>query len=200
MQRIRFVSSVAVVALLLSAGAFAQEKGGESKGKAAIGQPAPDFSLVDITGKTHKLSDYKDKIVVLEWINRQCPYSVKAAPLMKKTADEYLKKGIVWLAIDSSSYATAKDNEQYTKDKQLPYPILMDTDGAVGHLFGARTTPHIFIINKGTLAYMGAHDNGNQGGEGSRNYVAESLEALLAGKAVPVAETKSYGCSVKYKG
>ena len=85
----------------------------------------------------------------------------------------------------------------------IAYPILMDTDGKVGHLYGAKTTPHMYIINKGELVYMGGHDNAPNGkpaeGETLRNYVNESLDALLAGKPVPVAKTKNYGCSVKYR-
>ncbi len=185
-----------VLAIFAAAPCLAQqdEKGGETGARPQIGSAAPEFELPGIDGKSYKLSDYKDKIVVLEWVNKECPFCVKALPKMKELQKAYAEKGVVWLAIDSTHFHSPGDNVQWAKDDAIVYPILMDTDGKVGRLYGARTTPHMFIINKGKLAYMGAHDDRKD-----RNYVSESLDALLAGKDVPLAETKSYGCSVKYK-
>jgi peroxiredoxin len=162
--------------------------------KPEIGQPAPDFGLTGIDGKTYKLSDYKGRILVLEWWNQDCPVSRGYAPTMKDLANKYAEQGVVWLAIDSTHYQTAAKNIEYHRQNGIPYPILMDTDGKVGHLYEAKTTPHMFVINKGTLVYDGAIDN-----RGDRNYVAEALGALLAGKDVPLAKTQPFGCSVKYK-
>ncbi len=169
--------------------------------KAEVGKPAPDFELKDTTGKTYTLSALKDKIVVLEWVNQDCPYSndtprTGALPKMKELSRKYAEKGVVWLAIDSTWGRTPEQDEKYRTAKEIPHPILLDSEGKVGRAYGAQTTPHMFIINKGTLVYAGAHwakDN-------SRDYISESLDAILAGKEVPLAQTKSYGCTVKYKG
>jgi len=162
--------------------------------KPEIGQPVPDFELTGIDGKTYKLSEYKDKIVVLEWWNQDCPISRRYTPTMKELANKHAEKGVVWLAIDSTHYQTATKNVEYQRQNGIPYPILMDTNGKVGHLYEAKTTPHMFVVNKGTLVYNGAIDN-----RGDRNYVAEALGAVLAGKPVPLAKTQPFGCSVKYK-
>lgn len=166
----------------------------QRKEKAKIGQEAPSFELTGADGKTYKLDDYKDKVVVLEWISKDCPWSVKAVPLMKSTHEKYNEKGVVWLAIDSTHWRNPEDNVEYAKDKGLKYPILTDKDGKVGRTYGAKTTPHIFIIDKGKLVYMGGHDN-----RGDRNYIAETLDAVLADKDIPSPITKPYGCTVKYK-
>ena len=193
-----------VVLGVLSATAVQSAWAEESKEKAAIGKPAPDFTLTGIDGKEYKLSDYKDKIVVLEWFNRKCPVSRGAAKLMSETSSKYAKQGVVWFAIDStnpknSDYAKPAEIAQYAKANHLDYPILKDEDGNVGRAYGAKTTPHMFIINKGELVYVGGHTSGGRrGGESSRNYIAESLDALLAGKAVPNPETKNHGCGIKY--
>jgi peroxiredoxin len=117
---------------------------------------------------------------------------------MKELHKKYSEKDVVWLAIDSTHYQTAEKDAKYKKEKEIPYPILMDADGTVGRTYGARTTPHMFVIDKGTLVYSGAIDNGSPRQRGSRNYVAEVLDALLAGKDVPIDTSKPYGCSVKY--
>lgn len=216
MRSIRFGFGLLIAIAICAAPAIAQEKKDEGKpaakqdapkkddgakkeepkaaGGAKIGEAAPAFELTDSNGKKVKLADYKDKIVVLQWLNKDCPYCVKAAPKLKETADKYLAKGVVWLGVDTTFNHTASDANEYIKDKGFAFPVLMDTDGTVGKAYGAKTTPHIFIIQNGKLVYKGAHDD-----KGSRNYVSESLDALLAGKAVPVAETEPYGCTVKYK-
>jgi len=167
--------------------------------RAHVGQPAPLFELTATDGKTYRLADFRDKIVVLEWWNQDCPFCVAAMPTMKKLSTKYAEKGVVWLAIDSTHYQTAEKDAEAKKENKIPYPILMDTDGKVGRKYGARTTPHMFIIQKGTLVYSGAIDNGGRGKRATRNYVAEVLDALLAGKEPPIRTTKPYGCSVKYK-
>lgn len=195
-----------ITALILSAAlivARASAKGGSSSGAgksegattATIGASAPGFALEASDGKTYRLDDVKDKIVVLEWFNRECPVTRAYHDKMKAACERYSKKGVVWLAIDSTNYHTTRENSDYAKTAKIPYPILSDFDGKVGRAYGARTTPHIFIVNKGTLAYMGSLDERN----GSRQYAAEALDALLAGKDVPVSKTESFGCSVKYK-
>jgi peroxiredoxin len=169
---------------------------------AQVGQEAPDFTLLDCSGKKHELSDYKDRIVVLEWLNQQCPWSVKAVPVMKDLRKKYEGKGIVWLGVDSTHWRKPEENVQYIKDKGLDFPILMDNDGRVGRMYGAKTTPHVYVINKGRLVYRGAlHDDqhGQKKDSEVRNYLDQAIQAVLDGKDVPVAETTSWGCSVKYK-
>lgn len=173
----------------------------QARGQASakVGEPAPALTLKDLHGKEVRLADLRGKIVVLEWLNKGCPYSVKACPTMVATAEKYASRGVVWLGIDSTHGATAQENLDYAAEKKIHYPILMDGDGKVGRAYGARTTPHMFVIDaKGTLVYAGAIDNRKSGAD-YRNYVVEALDALLAGKPVEVSETQPYGCTVKYK-
>ena len=166
---------------------------------AEVGKAAPGFELKGIDGKTVKLSDLKDKVVVLEWFNMECPVCVKRMPVMEETSAKYAKQGVVWLAVDSTAVRKVEENVAFAKDKKIAYPILMDNDGKVGKAYGAKTTPHMFVINKGKLAYAGAIDDGNANEAGKKNYVADALDSILAGKEVATGTTKSYGCSVKYK-
>lgn len=182
------------------------QRAGEQPGSPAaltkIGQPAPDFTLLDCSGKKHALAELKDKVVVLEWVNKECPWSLKAVPVMKAMRKKYADKGIVWLGIDSTWLRKAEDDAKYIKDKELDFAILMDSDGKVGRAYGAKTTPHIFVINKGTLVYMGGLHNDQyerMKPSESRNYLDEALTAVLAGKDVPMAETTPWGCPVKYE-
>ena len=165
----------------------------EDSKKAEVGKPAPDFELKGIDGQTHMLSSYSDKVVVLEWFNQDCPVTRRYTTTMKELAAKYAKSGVVWLAIDSTHYQKAEKDAEYHKTHEMPYPILMDTNGKVGRTYGAMTTPHMFVIEKGNVAYAGAIDD-----KGDRNYVAEALDAVLADKAVPLAKTQPFGCSVKY--
>lgn len=191
MTRARILS--VSVALLIALPAIAQEKSASTGVKP--GQAAPEFALKDCCGKDVKLSDYKGKIVVLEWIDRECPVSQKLLPVMKETQAKYAAKGVIWLPIDSHYGHKSADNQAYVKDHGLPYHILTDADGAAGRTYGAKTTPHMFVVGKdGKVAYAGAIDD-----QKSRNYVSEALDSLLAGKAVEVSSTQPYGCSVKYK-
>lgn len=187
---------------LVAAPAVAQEahkpepRPAKAPSAAEVGQPAPDFSLAATDGKTYKLADLKDKLVVLEWINRDCPVCKAQEPKLKETASALLKRGVVWLAIDSTATHKLADNTEHVKKAALPYPILDDSAGAVGRAYGVKCTPTVFIINKGVVAYSGALI---PQGEGSRNYVADAADELLAGKPVSTPSTKAYGCSVKYK-
>lgn len=197
-----WLAALAVVAIGAQATVWGEQedpKQEAAKAKAELGKPAPDFELTDIDGKSHRLADFKDKIVVLEWLNQDCPASVIAVPTMISTSRKLADKDVIWLGIDSTHYQTVENNKKYREDKKLPYPILMDTEGRVGRMYDARTTPHLYVINRGTLVYSGAIDNGSFGKPGDRVYVAEAIEELLAGKAVTLAETKPYGCTIKYK-
>lgn len=175
-----------------------------SAGAAEIGQPAPDFTLVDHEGKTVKLAELKGKIVVLEWTNPQCPFVKRhvAAATVNKLVDRYAGKNVVFFAVNSSHMQDRAFSAEAKSAANLTYPILVDQEGLVGKLYGARTTPHMFVIDtEGKLAYDGAIDDDQEGktGAAARNYVAEAVDSLLAGVPVRQGKTKPYGCSVKYK-
>jgi len=200
-------AAVAVMAGLVSAFAIAGDKHDKHDGKhgsAAVGQAAPQFSLEDQDGKVVNLSDLKDKVVVLEWFNNECPYVVKFYKNgdMNKWADAYKGKGVVWLAINSTKGKTNADNKKVAGDWNVSRPVLNDANGMAGHAYGATNTPHMFVINKGQIAYMGAIDDKRSPNSddigGAKNYVAKALDEILAGQSVSEPDTKAYGCSVKY--
>ena len=172
---------------------------------------APEFTLTDTNGTEHSLSDFKGKIVVLEWFNHGCPFVKKhySQGNMQALQKKYTGKDVVWLSIISSApgkqgHASAADHNKMAADKgTAATAILMDEDGKVGKAYAAKTTPHLFIIDaSGELVYQGAIDDKRSTNPAdiasSKNYVAEALDALLAGNAPPVAKTNPYGCSVKY--
>lgn len=175
-----------------------------------IGKAAPEFQLTDLAGESHKLSDYRGKTVVLEWFNPECPFVVYAhgeGPLndLAKTTVSG-DDDVVWLAINSSAEgkqgAGKAVNEKATGDWNMDHPVLLDPEGKVGRQYGAKTTPHMYIIDpEGKLVYQGALDNAPFGKlkDPSLNiYVRQGLEAMKAKKPLDPAETKPYGCSVKY--
>jgi peroxiredoxin len=189
------------LATLVSLGAFA----------ASVGQSAPDFTATDINGKVQKLSAYKGKFVVLEWTNQGCPYTRKhyESGNMQKLQKEWTGKGVVWFTVVSSApgsqgYVTvAEENDYLKKMSAVPTAVLLDPKGEIGHLYGAKTTPHMFIIDpSGNLIYNGAIDDHATTDvadiAGSTNYVSTALEQAMAGKPVANAATRPYGCSVKY--
>jgi len=170
------------------------------------GRQAPAFELSSFTGRKVKLADLTGKIVVLEWFNSDCPfvrYHYDQATTMIDLAKKYKDKNVVWLAVNSTSTTTPQANRQFAEKHKLPYPILDDRAGTVGRQYGARNTPHMFIIDKdGTLAYRGAIDNAPLGkvqGDGTKiNYVDQALAELTADKDVTTPTTTPYGCTVKY--
>jgi peroxiredoxin len=172
---------------------------GESSGKRAS-----LFELSSFDGKTVSLSDYRGKIVVLEWLNFECPFSryhYETKNTMVELAKKYKGKNVVWLAINSTSHTTPEPNKTFAKRHAMPYLILDDRSGKVGRAYGAQTTPHMYIINpRGTIVYEGAIDDSplGQKKEGVINYVDNALAELTAGKAVSTPKTKPYGCTVKY--
>lgn len=195
----RSLTAVAAFGLLLSTAASSVQAAAE------IGKPAPEFSLVDQNGKTVKLSDYSGKIVVLEWFNEGCPYVQKQykTGAMNATAAKYAEKGVVWLAVNSTSSATVESNKKAATDWKMDRPILDDHAGTVGHAYHATNTPHLFIVDKdGKLIYRGAIDSiaspDTADLSGATNYVAKALDEATAGKPVSQSETKAYGCTVKY--
>ena len=181
-------------------------------GAPPVGSAAPEFSLTDASGKTHELSEYKGKYVVLEWTNPGCPFVRKHydSGNMPKLQAEYTKKGVVWLSIDSSAqgeqgYLEGDDAKKAASGEYKDASaLLLDHDGKVGHLYGATNTPDMFIINPdGKVVYEGAIDSIASADKDdigkATNYVATGLDNALAGKPLGKSMSKPYGCSVKYK-
>jgi peroxiredoxin/uncharacterized protein YxeA len=168
------------------------------------GRRAPEFELNSFDGKTVSLSDYRGKIVVLEWFNFECPFSryhYETKNTMVELANKYKGNNVVWFAVNSTNHTTPAANKDFAEKHKLPYPILDDRSGKVGRAYGAETTPHIYIINpRGRIVYEGAIDDSplGQKKEGMVNYVDNALAELTAGKAVSTVKTKPYGCTVKY--
>ena len=178
----------------------------------AVGQKAPDFTLTDTGGKTVRLSDYKGKHVVLEWNNPGCPFVRKHydSANMQALQKEAGTKGVVWLAINSTEtshpdyLAAPKLGQWMVQQKAAPSATLMDEDGTAGKSYGARTTPHMYMVAPdGTLIYTGGIDSIPSARpddiKTATNYVRLGLNEALAGKALSQATTRPYGCSVKYK-
>ncbi len=199
-MKMMFASFAAVALLTLPATAAVQ-----------IGRPAPAFTAVDSNGKSHSLKDFAGKTVVLEWTNHECPFVVKhyGAGNMQKTQRDATAKGAVWLSVISSAPGKqghvdgAVANKLTSDRKAAPTAILMDAKGDLGKLYGAKTTPHIYVIDgKGTLAYAGAIDSKADSDPasiaGATNYALAAVGAITAGKPVAVSSSTPYGCSVKY--
>lgn len=175
-------------------------------GQAEAGKQARPFTLQTFDGKTVNLADYRGKTVVLEWFNFECPfvkYHYDKADTMIELAKKYKDEGVVWLAINSTSHTKPADNVAFAAKHELPYPLLDDRSGKVGHAYGAKTTPHMFVIAPGgEIVYEGAIDNSPLGrtpeGKEKVNYVDQVLADLTAHKDISVKNTKPYGCSVKY--
>jgi peroxiredoxin len=184
---------------------------GLSFAETEVGKPAPNFALPDTNGKTRNLSDFKGKFVVLEWYQPDCPFVGKhyRSGNMQSLQKEYTAKGVVWLSIDSSApgeqgnYPAQELNQIASKDGAARTALLLDPDGKVGRLYGARTTPDMYIIDRnGTLVYEGAIDNKRSTDladvKTATNYVKTALDAVMTGQPVPTTATRPYGCSVKY--
>jgi len=177
----------------------------------AVGQPAPAFTAVDASGKTRSLSEYKGRTVVLEWTNEGCPYVRKHydSGNMQSLQREATKDGVAWLTIVSSAPGTQGYLTQATaktwkaKERAAPTDVLLDPKGVVGRAYDAKTTPHMYVIDRtGKLAYMGGIDDQPSSDpdslKGARNYVVAALADVKAGRAVAQSVTRPYGCSVKY--
>lgn len=203
MLRRTLLTTAATTALGFSGHAFAAP---------AVGQKAPDFTLTDTAGKTVRLSDFKGKHVVLEWVNPGCPYVRKHydSANMQGTQNEATALGVIWLAINSTESASydylpaAKLARWMTDQKAAPTVTLMDEDGKAGQGYGARTTPHMYIVNpQGILIYAGGIDSipssRQEDVKTAVNYVKQGVRQALAGQPLSNPTTRPYGCSVKYK-
>jgi peroxiredoxin len=182
-----------------------------SMARAAVGAPAPDFTLSDLDGHAVTLSSFKGKTVVLEWFNPGCPFVRKSHTVgsLKDEPTKALAAGVVWLAVNSAAAGKegsgADMNRKVAAEFAMKYPVLLDANGRVGHAYGATNTPNMYVIDpQGTLVYRGAIDNspdaeGQSPTDGKLvNYVDAALDALKAHQPVKVPDTKAYGCGVKY--
>ena len=176
-----------------------------------MGAPAPDFTATDSNGKTDSLDQFHGKYVVLEWHNQGCPFTKKhyTSGNMQSLQKEWTAKGVVWLMVISSApgeqgYVTASEENSYlNKMHAAPTAVLLDSNGKVGRLYSAKTTPQMVVIDPaGKLIYDGAIDDrptpDPEDIKGAKNYLNEALSASMAGKPVPTPYTRPYGCSVKY--
>ena len=200
MIRIASIAALVLLAPLASANAAA-----------VVGKPAPAFQLTDMNGEKVRLDSFKGKYVVLEWVNFQCPFVGKhyGGQNMQALQKRYTEKGVVWLTICSSApgkqgHVTGSEAKEAVDERDAaPSRFLLDPKGVVGKAYGAKMTPHMFVIDpKGRLVYNGAIDNRptarREDLQGARNYLAAALDASMAGRKVEVAATQPYGCSVKY--
>lgn len=175
------------------------------------GQAAPDFKLTDVNGIEHSLASFAGKFVVLEWVNLDCPFVKKhySGGNMQGLQKEYTGKGVIWLSINSSAkgkqgnFSAEEWKKKLGENGSAATATLLDENGKVGKLYGAQTTPHMYIIDpKGSLIYQGAIDDKPSSDAGdiaaSKNYVKAALDEALAGNAVSIPSSKAYGCSVKY--
>jgi peroxiredoxin len=198
----RGISSAALL-ICVAVGASAQVR---------VGEPAPAFTATDSRGQTHSLNQYRGKYVVLEWHNQGCPYTRKhyVSGNMQNLQKEWTAKGVVWFTVISSApgqqgfLMPADENAYVEKMHAAPSAVLMDADGKVGHLYNAKTTPQMFVINPaGNVIYAGAIDDRPtpdvEDIRGADNFVSDALTAAMAGKPVAKPFTRSYGCSIKYR-
>lgn len=164
-----------------------------------IGDKLPDFQLQDLTGKSHSLSKYAGKIVVLNFCSQECPWSRGADAKINEVARAYADKGVVFLGIDSHHTTPTEAIKAHAENAGVPYPILKDSGNAYADTVSAQRTPEIFIVDRqGKLAYHGAFDNRTQPGQvGEVNYVVDALEALLAGREVAKPTAAAWGCTIK---
>ncbi|MFK7883474.1 MAG: redoxin domain-containing protein [Phycisphaerales bacterium] len=205
MKRALFaVSTVAVGGALIAAGSNAVAP-------AEVGQPAPDFTLTDYQGNEHTLSSYTDKghVVVLEWYSPACPFVKKHyredTQSMNKMITSWEGQPVTWLRVNSASishpYGNREANLKSFEEFKITKPVLVDADGKVGKMYGAKRTPEMYVISKeGVLVYHGAFDNDRGARDaGDVNYVEKAVLETLSGQPVTTATTEAYGCGVKYQ-
>lgn len=202
-KKFHIVGICAVLLCLTTAMAIDDE--GKKEERAKLGEKAPDFKLLDTKGQQRSLSNYKDKIIVLEWTNPECEfvsniYRTKAMQNAYKKVKN-IDKSIVWIAINSTSRSTAALNNFWIQKYSIKYPILLDQNGAVAKTYNARHTPHMIVIDKkGILRYQGAIDNNNlmlKKPDEITNYVVNAVQQIVEDETVSTDIAKPYGCAIK---
>ena len=202
-------AAIAACALLaLAAGAASADRAAD----ASPGQPAPAFTLRDVSGRTVSLADFRGRTVVLEWTNPGCPFVRKhyVSGNLPALQSKYAAGGVVWIAVNSTNpdhpdyLAPAALSKTLADWRGAPSAVLMDPDGTAGRAYGARTTPQMWVIDaQGTIRFAGGIDDRRSANpedvKGARNHVAAALDDLAAGRPVATASAPPYGCSVKYR-
>jgi len=182
-----------------------------ARAQAVVGQPAPAFTATDAAGRSRTLAEFAGRTVVLEWWNPECPFVGKhyRSGNMQRLQKEWTGKGVVWLTVDSSAAGQqgfvdgARATELMSEREGAPTAVLLDPLGTVGRAYGAKTTPHMFVIDaKGRVVYAGGIDDKPSTDQAdvaaAKNYVADALAEVAAGRPVTVAASQPYGCGVKY--
>src|SRR5262245_39124296 len=209
-SRRAFLTRSGLMALMAGAGAgIARPKAAHAVPK--IGEPAPPFTAPTSNGPSVSLGDYRGKIVVLEWTNHDCPYVRKhyESGNMQTLQKETTGQGVIWLTVNSSApgtqgYVTAAEANELTASRHaVPTAVVLDPKGAVGRMYGATNTPHMYVVDKaGVLVYAGAIDDKpttrRADVQGAQNYVREALQSVAAAQPVKTPLTRAYGCTVKY--
>jgi hypothetical protein len=207
---IKYLAGALIALLTLSGISSSAKPLGEGDVKhVTLGEPVSDFSFIDAAGNVRKLSDYKGKIVVFEWTNPGCPFvqRVYSESIMQPLQSKYTEEGVVWIAVNSTNaghrdYREGAEALKAYQEWKAGFSLLcLDSDGKIGRMFNAKTTPHMFIIDKSQkLVYNGAVDDDPRGTKNDKqNYVARALDEIIAGKEISTGTTTPYGCSVKYK-
>ncbi|MHC4947504.1 MAG: redoxin family protein [Planctomycetota bacterium] len=207
--QLKFLAALGLSAAVLSATAALAPLGDEAQAK--VGEAAPSFTLTDLDGNEHSLADFKGKIIVLEWTNPGCPYIVGCygKGVVGNTLEKMKQMGddLVYLGINSTGNMAEDDvikmNAKFLEENKVDIPVLVDHDGTVGRMYGARTTPHTFVIDRdGVLRYQGAYTDDPRGkkGDEAMNYVLNAIEQIENGETVSPDYVKPWGCSVKYTG
>ena len=211
MKNAKTFARLLAVAAIATLGAVAWNASRPAQADATVGKAAPNFSLKDSNGRTRKLSDFRGRIVVLEWLNHDCPFVKKHynSGNMQRVQRQARAKGAVWLSINSSAsgkqgHVNGAQANSLTKSKNAaPSAVLLDASGKVGHAYNAKTTPHMYLISeRGTVLYNGAIDDKPSTDvadiNGAKNYVLAALAQAKKGEKISVSVTQPYGCSVKY--
>jgi peroxiredoxin len=188
----------ALISILIITGLFTSLNGRPAPASPTVGQPVPDFTLADLSGRTHSLKDYRGKSVVVGFISARCPISNAYKDRIRAIADEYAKRGVAFLGVNSSADESIEEARAYAAKNNLDFPILKDEGNVVADAYAAERTPKIYLIDgEGVLRYQGRIDNSQDPRMVKRNDLREALNEMLSGKPVSVAETKALGCLIK---
>ena len=211
MKNAKTFARLLAVAAIATLGTVAWNASRPAQADATVGKAAPNFSLKDSNGRTRKLSDFRGRIVVLEWLNHDCPFVKKHynSGNMQRVQRQARANGAVWLSINSSAsgkqgHVNGAQANSLTKSKNAaPSAVLLDASGKVGRAYNAKTTPHMYLISeRGTVLYNGAIDDKPSVDEadvkGAKNFVLAALAQAKRGERISVPVTQPYGCSVKY--
>src|SRR5215475_3750588 len=187
-----------LISILIVTGLFTSLNGRPAPISPTVGQPAPDFTLADLSGKTHSLKDYRGKTVVVGFISARCPISNAYKDRIRAIADEYAKRDVAFLGVNSNADESIEEMRAYAAKNKLDFTILKDESNVVADTYAAERTPKVYLIDgEGVLRYQGRIDNSQDPRMVKRNDLREALNEMLLGKPVSVAETKALGCLIK---